>query len=260
MNNSHSKQSEKTFGFNIPDIMPEVVYHYTKYKTLIEIIEGNRLKFSTRNDLNDPFDCDFDMIDFSVTKKNFNNYINKNKPHNIGRTELRNIKNSRKDSIEKLKTGFMNEFNSIGVCCFSTKSDNRLCWGQYADKFNGVAIGMGINIKITKSIIPFFVEYEDDLSQINYFSGEEKTSIGLIFQKKHKDWEHEREFRIVSIKRNGLLEFDKNLLLEIVFGLNETKENILSIKKLLLKNGYNNVKLKKLKKNKLRLEIKPIDH
>lgn len=254
---SYSKSSK--YGFNIPEVIPDTVYHYTKYDTLEKIINSTSLKFSRRYELNDPWDCDIDIIDFSVSKKAFHKYVKNNKPKYVAKNDMRKIKNDKVNSIKSLRIEYLNRLNNIGVCCFSTRNDNRLCWGQYADKFQGVAIGFSPSIEISSRFIPFFVEYEKKPSTIKYFTNTDTASVGLVFQKKHQDWQNEDEFRIVSMEQSGLIKFEKKIIKEVIFGLNETSQRIQKVKSLLKKESFENITFKRVKKERLELQIETID-
>ena len=108
-----------------------------------------------------------------------------------------------------------------------------LLWSHYADRHNGIEMEyeIDINYLISKKIFLFPVEYSHHITDSLY---PQISDYGKSFFVKSKEWEYEKEWRMVTLANN--LISDNKLkkgfkLTSITFGLLTSKRNINQIKK-----------------------------
>lgn len=179
----------------------QIYYHFLSAKNAINDLENGRIKVSTIDVLNDPFEF-----------MPYRRYGNKERqPYNrVYRT------------ISK----------KWGVLCFSQIWTEQLLWAHYADKHKGVVLGFEIpserilKVKYTPNKIRTKFNLTDNQDE------NEKKFLDLATEK-YNEWEYEKEFRILikladCILDDGLyfLPFGEILKIkEIVLGCRLNNEN-----------------------------------
>ncbi|WOO34907.1 DUF2971 domain-containing protein [Anaerocolumna sp. AGMB13020] len=190
-------------------ILPSVPKDRKKYLTSLK---EEKIWFSRKDILNDPFELQYSYIDF---------YSNEGKEF------------------------FANSVNNTGIFCLSKNPLNKLMWSHYAQAHKGYCIEYNV---VNKDLI-FPVEYrrtrpnfselynnfmsvKDILAERLLNSGYEenypleKAVFALAAMNNYKDacWDYEKEFRITSIKsdqKEGFLEMPTNLIMtKIICGIN----------------------------------------
>lgn len=139
-----------------------IVYNFTSEKYALSNINNKRIKISTIDDLNDPFE----LLAISLSDKHFR----------------KSILNSRNKIID-----------TKGIICFSLNWKNPLLWGHYADKHNGICLGFDIPDRMLQKI-----EYVE-ARQLVSFKSKDKSDLGKfekLLNLKFIDWEYEEEYRI----------------------------------------------------------------
>lgn len=131
------------------------------------------------------------------------------------------------DAERRAMQGFHDQTDAFkGVICFSSKWENPVLWGHYADKHRGMALGF----EVTRDLL-FEVKYENSRFDLprdpatNYAKPEEET-IHQILSTKFSDWQYENEWRFfVELSEakleSGLYfeEFSESLkLIEVILG------------------------------------------
>ncbi len=135
-------------------------YHFLKSKNAIDDFRKKRIKVSTLDSLNDPFEL---------------------KPY-LRFKERGSYNNVRKEINKKW-----------GLLCFSENWRESLVWGHYADKHKGIALGFEIHKNIEK------VEYvltREKLELTSNAEENEKLFLNKLAFKKYKKWEYEEEHRM----------------------------------------------------------------
>ena len=187
--------------------MGTLLYKFVEAKWGLENIVKDRIKVSTINSLNDPFE----LLSIDVREPNLR----------------------KKLKFEK------NEFNNkFGIVSFSDSWKNPLMWAHYAQNHGGMVLGYEVS---QSDLIPVkYIENRENLSC-------SKKVIFETLHKKHIRWEHERELRMTpelnSCEGEGGFYFlqtgeGKRLRLKkILLGCRyETQENKEKHKKLQTKN------------------------
>lgn len=240
---------------------------------ILETLLNGQLWFSKVEDFNDPFEWKFRYkINIERDEDAIRQYVEANSfslPTEEKLKRLRKYKDSPSLLEFELNRPF-SRFYDQGVCCFAEEENikNVLMWSYYSNSHKGIALGFDEkNIEINhvdnfKNGILIFkplikrVIYDNHKGFINPFD-KNRPDILVTKYMKTKDWEHEKEVRMVSPKF-GMHSFNKLNLAEIVFGVN-TPTNLKAAILDIIKNEqeYANVKIKycEIAENELNIEI-----
>jgi hypothetical protein len=194
-------------------------------ENLIKILVNNTLWAGAASELNDPYDCDFDMSqDFFKNK-----IIDKLSFKDMGISSVSN--NDEKMFLDGLSSAFNEEqlktfqqltIEDLGVCCFSSKLNLELMWSHYANSGKGVCLEFDFNTspEFLKKIIP--INYSNKSILVN-----EDIDRVKAFFKKRKAWSYENEWRILN--EVGAFSFNKKELIGITFGPRVSKEDFILV-------------------------------
>ena len=149
---------------------------------------GNRnLQFTNATQLNDPFDCHPKLIDYS----------------NVPDSKVQGWPSkdwwAMKDELDAT-----NLRNDTWLCSLSKTNDSLLMWSHYCYNHKGICIGLNI-YEVKKSVPPLFsplvidVQYQDIIERPDAYSSE-IDRYRYQWGTKAKDWEYEREVRLVMPK------------------------------------------------------------
>ena len=204
-------------------------------------IVNSELYFARPDCLNDPFDCQIDVI------ASFDNAIFRADKQT--RCLLERIRHN--DYLSKLQ----HVIKRMGVCAFSLTQENRLMWSHYADEQRGMCFTYAIPRSfIDENIVNIMgitnVDYDNSLSDwflnevpklvdlqasFEYFA---KTLLKKALTVKAKEWSYEEEVRFLR-RSSGVQTINKKYLVEVCFGLATPDQNIEVVSKLLSNHGYN---------------------
>ena len=111
------------------------------------------------------------------------------------------------DFNDPFETFAVTSLNNCKVCCFSENNDILLMWSHYANKHQGVCIEFDLEklednsfLDSLKAVNINKVIYGDIPKNIN------NLPVSLFY--KTKDWEYEKEYRIVCYSEDEFLCFD----------------------------------------------------
>jgi len=150
---------------------------------------------------------------FDKSMTAFNEYLEYSKKAPL--LHLRNLVISSLEKIRELKV------YSKGVSCFSEIFDDLLMWAYYADGHRGFCL------EFDTSYEPFSI-----LHKVNYVSKAPKIDSNKIFTEtsdhsgiteaylatKYKDWAHEKEWRVIHMKKNFEFILKPNAVSGLYFG------------------------------------------
>jgi len=241
-----------------------ILYQYRKIdKYTIKTLLNNELYFSFPSEFNDPFDC-LGYTNCPKDKKSIEAFLNRMK--NSDRMSEKQI-NEIKEMFEKVnynseivKQYFPSESNDIFrnkmiVKCFTSKNDSILMWSHYAQNHKGICLGLEVsqysqdpslylleldkiniyNGKPTKFLPIDKISYpvSDEIPEFNPF--ETVKQINYLTTK-HKDWQYEQEYRCImpyESLNTQYVNFKKENLKEIIFGIESSSKDIENIKQIL---------------------------
>lgn len=115
-------------------------------------------------------------------------------------------------------------YDMYGITCFTDTNKSIQMWGHYADSFKGICLEFDIDKKFENKLVK--VEYRNNPIAINLKENSMKDEkypfvedFLDFFRYKHKDWEYEREYRLVSGTQNSE-KYPTKSLKAIYFGVN----------------------------------------
>lgn len=149
------------------------VYYLTSHRVATEhVLVEKRLKLSTFDQLNDPFEL---------------------QPHSLAEKQLRRINLAlRKDY-----------FGKRGVLCFTASWQSPVMWAHYAEKHSGICLGFDVpefrgSERLLSPVIyaperlAFFLDAEKDLYGID------REFVLAMLLTKSREWAYEQEYRTVA--------------------------------------------------------------
>jgi hypothetical protein len=145
--------------------MPKRVYKFITAQWGMRAIIDRRLKLSTINDFNDPFD----MVAIDITRP----------------------------EIERAVDAVVADFwKSHGILCFSRNWDNLLLWSHYGASHTGLCLGFDIPDSDPPGGYDMEVRYQPNVlpyrapEDINY------ALVNRLLRTKHESWSYEQESRL----------------------------------------------------------------
>ncbi|HCC56146.1 MAG TPA: hypothetical protein DEQ47_02580 [Solibacterales bacterium] len=175
--------------------MSKRVYKFTSADHGISNLLNTRLKLSTIDDLNDPFDlCPIDTTDPVIS-----------------------------NAMDAVITHFR---QTTAILCFSRNWDNLLLWSHYGASHTGICLGFDIPDSSLGANYDTDVLYQPNLLQILRPEDVNFDLVSRSLRTKHESWSYEQEVRMfVGLNdppdASGLrwIEFGPNLVLkEIIIG------------------------------------------
>jgi Protein of unknown function (DUF2971) len=189
---------------------PEYFYRFTTIERAVEILTECKIFFPSPADFNDPFDCKFRPI-VTASRLKRERYarelVRKRNPIMPKRSIKEFAKlGASKASFEEGARRLMARINrSVGILCVTEKNDSILMWSHYADKHQGVCLqfrGLENPLRVIycddyPTVEPLdyepFIDRQDATAR-----AKQKEMIERMYLTKAKDWNYEREWRIVD--------------------------------------------------------------
>lgn len=143
------------------------LYYLTKEEWARKIIEEKRFKLSTFNELNDPFEL---LGAF------------------LGEKQERKI----------FKLMHVHWVNTIGMICTRRSWDSPVMWAHYGHSHKGICLGF--DLKESKMALPVRYEAARLNGLLKGWSRDKPSDeqVKAIFTTKFKDWEYEKEWRLLA--------------------------------------------------------------
>lgn len=201
-------------------------------KNFIDSLVKGSLYFAHQEQLNDPFDCNLDVI---KSIKNAASSLSGRRA-----TNLNNLITPRSPL-----NNFQRELNKLEVCSFSRHMKETLMWSHYADNHKGVCVLYEFPESFlnddTKFIGASGVTYNPNpltswFKKIsNRMPATDQELMGnllkLVLTSKEKAWKYEKEFRVITY-RHGSIDIPQSYIKQIVFGMQASKSDIELITKI----------------------------
>lgn len=125
-------------------------------------------------------------------------------------------------------------YNGCGVLSLSGNNDNNLLWSHYGDSHQGFCVEFDYATLIHDFLLSGLEIIAGDVEYIDEYPErpvpEKLDPINLLFFTKSKDWEYEREIRVIS-KRNSsvAVKFSTAAVKNIFVGLNVKDDDLRKI-------------------------------
>ncbi|MCG2757311.1 MAG: DUF2971 domain-containing protein [Desulfobacteraceae bacterium] len=218
-----------------------VIFKFRKIdKNTLKSLVNSELYFARPDCLNDPFDCQVDIV------ASFENAVSR--ADELTRNLLEQIRHN--EYLIRVQT----EIESMGVCAFSLALENRLMWSHYADDHRGICLTYAIpqsfiDVNVDKIIGITNVDYDNTLSdwflnevpkltKLTSFEEYAKTLLKKALTVKAKEWGYEEEVRFLR-RSAGVQVIDKKYLIQICFGMATPDQDIDFLTNLIRQCGYN---------------------
>ena len=176
--------------------MMKRVYKFTSVEYGISNLQNKRLKLSTIDDLNDPFDlCALDTTDPVIS-----------------------------NALDAVLAPFREK--TTAILCFSRNWDNLLLWSHYGVSHTGMCLGLDIPEGDPGPNYDTDVLYQPNVLQIRCPEDVNFDLANRLLRSKHESWSYEQEVRMFVSPddppdSNGLnwIEFGPHLVLkEVIIG------------------------------------------
>ncbi|WP_300700972.1 DUF2971 domain-containing protein [Bacteroides sp.] len=225
-------------------IIPRYVYKYVDIQSAIKIIQTNSIKFNSTSNFNDPYDGKA-FIQYNFSYEDISSFFGfSNLP-----VQEQNIEVSKKamdiSEMQKMAHSLYANFDKkTAITCFSEIGDNIKMWSHYANSHKGICLKFDLIKDLNFFSIPVKVEYNDKIT--SYKFSEAENFIYKQYSTKSKEWEYEKEIRIIKSNTSpSLIEFKKEALIDMVFGCSCTEEDICKLRKMLKQHNFNVVNFKR---------------
>lgn len=184
------------------DHCPDTLYKYFKYGDwFFEFLLGNSIKFSSRLEFNDPFDCR-PAYKSRHLKSEIASYETLAKIRNISiekrELEKQNIRDKSNFQIKNFENLINETLDKVGVLCVTEKWDNFLMWSHYADNHRGVCVGFKSDTDIFSKAIKVNYQEEKPIIAIPVQISDMESVYRSTYQTKAKFWETEKEWRVLK--------------------------------------------------------------
>ena len=215
------------------------LYKYTSIDKAHEeysshIFTDHELYFSPLTELNDPFEASFNVQPSQDKRANrqFADMALKLQYPTLSRKERR--KRAQKegkiigqsDFVSSVRKNMQQAYNTWGICCLSEVPYNVLMWSHYANKHRGFCLKY--------STEQFYVEHPEGRTiphKIHYTDQQpiariiDEVAVRETLLTKAKQWEYEKEWRIVMPERIGWHPFPASCLTGVIFGYKMPEEH-----------------------------------
>lgn len=237
-----------------PSLDLKYIYKYMSIKNLKLLLGNGSLHFSKVSNFNDPFEfCAHVKISNNINE--LATELSQNDLQLHKRKIKRTIRERGLIEFQKLSQEQLNEtLSNTKVCCFSTKHNDILMWSHYADNHQGVCLKFDTTLSNLLNIAEK-VQYSQDMPSYVYPT-EFKKGLHSQLYTKAKDWEYENEVRILNPFSDENIKFEKESLVQIIFGCCTKDYVIGEIKKLAYNSGFQHIMFAQMKKLKTRYELK----
>ena len=241
-----------------------------KYRNInentLKTLKNNELYFSFPSEFNDPFDTKID-VNFEGNRADWKRYLLNISPYNSD-SKIERILNSFEEynyNIKELPTfnkeKYFNAAESLIILCLSELNDNILMWTHYANNHKGICLGfkttcisnsIGLEFEDTfhfnpskkRGFLPTFkVKYKKERPKPYNPLKDGKEKLFEFAKTKYLDWEYEKERRIIYLYndiKEKIINFKRDILSEIIFGLKTSEEDINRIKDIVYENYISN--------------------
>jgi len=205
-------------------------YRPNNENTLDEIDKGY-VYFSDRNSLNDPFDSDPSRINFNINKADIQKYYDITINQCQSEEQKRFImKHYTPEKIIEISKQIIPKFiERHGIACFSMfPAINMALLANYTNNHQGICLQF--NHSMDKKFFEGlrYVQYVEELNEIKINPLLEQNKIYDVFYIKHKNWEYERELRLIK-EQKGAIHFKRDSLRNIICGYNSDDHYIKKI-------------------------------
>lgn len=190
----------------------------------IDEIEKNYVYFCKPSELNDPYDCSFDLVKTKVSKAGKLKYFQK-MSQGRNRSELRSdakeLANNTDDKV--FECADKQVLENMGVASFTRSCGNLMLWSHYSNFHKGICLGFNkhVDLDYFASISMNYIKTPGDYKPFEYDSAntkEYKEAMKHLVSQKTYLWNNEEEFRIIQ-EKSGQYKFPTAALEFLILGI-----------------------------------------
>jgi hypothetical protein len=226
--------------------------HFEEGGIHLDILRTNEVFFSSPSAFNDPFDChmpaDYSAGTTAMVRRSFESTLKQKHPdwsdHYIRAAAKQAFRAGHHNDRGLQRKVFADHVDKrLGVFCLSANVGSALNWAHYSRGHSGFCVGIRTAALVILSSYLLYgrnmlapiasVNYQDEYPFIDRFkmNPREQFSIGLLT--KSKEWEYEREFRLLLFERTNVsVPLPPQSIERVVLGARispENKEQILAL-------------------------------
>lgn len=174
------------------------LYKYLTTENALRVLDGT-VRFTQPGAFNDPFEMvpelyvpeDFESKDISIS---FDVYAPRRQP-SVGELAVDFVSEHCNDINSRNILSSLNQ--SIGILCLSKNESSLLMWSHYAGEYSGAVIEFDEGHEFFKGLFDiYYREHRPKKDISSYVSSESPIPIAELCVKP-KEWEYEKEYRIV---------------------------------------------------------------
>jgi hypothetical protein len=215
------------------------------------IIENNTLKFSSPDCFNDPFEFHDGLVKFDVDKNYIKGIVRKRtNDKKLIKKFLSDFESDKAGFIENLINQFRRQKSETKICCFSETNLNILMWSHYSKNHTGACIQFDeamLGKTFTGNSLISSVRYTQKLKALSFSKYRDKAVTNWVLTKS-KDWEYEKEKRIVlGGNPDTIQRVSPQAILKIIFGCKTIEKDLVRISDLIEQKGFKWIRVSKMK-------------
>lgn len=197
-----------------------------------DILLNHRLYAPRPSELNDPYDCKFDVSFESTNEQRLQRAIDRlqSEDRRMSYAEARLNASSRLHLLKTYGTPKLKRFvENLGVVSLATSNKEPLLWSRYANNHAGICIEFKCtSLRHTEffgNALP--VSYYNTRSRPNFILEKPEDYMTKLIFSKSTQWSYEAEYRILNRRRsaNKYVDFDPSIISAIYFGAKISDEN-----------------------------------
>lgn len=221
---------------SIKKVAPQIIYKYradwaNPYHQ--QLLTDQTLWFAPPRDLNDPYDIRT-PLEFDVTEIDNPIFLDKLKAHfisdNLGKTyskrDLNVICENKMDEIRQNPKAYFeknykqiregNIYDRVGLFSCTKNELDETMWAHYGNNYCGFVVGFH-TVELARNILCSIgpVTYSDVIPKYSFINSKEDVDFDLYFLKSTK-WQHEQEFRFLTIGDDENVERVKKYPIECI--------------------------------------------
>ena len=114
-----------------------------RWDTVMKVISNGTVKYGSADEFNDPLELSGDLLDFSFTRDQMKNFLEKNYPGSAQKREQLLEEHMKDPEIMRIvQSNAIEQYRKkIAIWCLSQRFDAPLMWIHYAQEHTGVCIG-----------------------------------------------------------------------------------------------------------------------
>lgn len=193
----------------------------------LKTISKNELWFSSPKKFNDPFDCNYPILN-DISPEDYRRFAEMCAETTTADPLpiIRKYKNAspleRKEILNGVTEIFLSKIDSWGVCCCSKTWDSILMWSHYTDKHTGICIGYD---ESTSDRELYEVRYASHYPAPNKVAGTDLPSFLKEYMlTKSAHWMYEQEHRLINFEACEKSNPSPYPIVDITFGVKTKPE------------------------------------